>query len=264
MHPRLLSTLLLVEPVIFGERAGGPNPALLSTIRRDVWNSREQAEKSLRKGLSSWDERSLDKFLKYGLRAVPTKLHSPEHNAELPPSAVTLATSKHQEAWAYSQINFGHHDSELDRLILPDWDPRIGLPYLAYRPECVVAMRNLPQVRPSVLYIFGATSPLSPPKYQEQKLNQTGTGLGGSGGAAEGRVEKIVLQRTGHLVLFEKIDACAEASANWIHRWFHRWLADEEILRNHKSEKSDDANLRMTDAWIKAVKLPVDTLRGKL
>ena len=264
MHPRLLSTIVLIEPVILDDYPAGPNAALLSTLRRDVWDTRAKAETSLRRAFASWDSRALDKFLQYGLRAVPTALYDPSRHEHLSPSSVTLTTSKHQEAWAYIQVNLEPKDSGLDRLLLPDWDPVIELPNLSSRPECFITMRNLPFVRPSVLYVFGAKSPLSLPKFQEKKLKTTGIGTGGNGGVAEANVEKSVLQESGHLVIFEKPGECANVTADWIQRWFDRWLVEERILREHKSRKSDDGMLRMSRAWVDAVRLPANTPRPKV
>ena len=46
MHPRLLSGLILIDPVIqeVTDRKGNLLPAQLSTYRRDTWASREEAE----------------------------------------------------------------------------------------------------------------------------------------------------------------------------------------------------------------------------
>ena len=263
MHPRLLSTIVLMEPVILDDYPGGPNPAFLSTIRRDIWDTRAKAETSLRRAFATWDPRALEKLLQYGLRAVPTALYDPSRHEHLSPSSVTLTTSKHQEAWAYTQVNLEPKDSGLDRLLLPDWDPVIELPHLSSRPECFTTMRNLPYVRPSVLYVFGAKSTLSLPQYQEKKVKMTGIGTGGSGGVAEAKVEKRVFQESGHLVIFEKPDECANVAANWIQRWFDQWLTEEKTLRDYKS-KSDDSMLRVSQAWVDAVKVPGNTPRPKV
>ena len=263
MHPRLLSTLILIEPVILDEGSGGPNPALPSTLRRDIWDARAKAEASLRKAFATWDQRALDRFLEYGLRAVPTALYDTSRTKHIASDAVTLTTSKHQEAWAYAQINFEPKQSGLDRLLLPDWDPVIELPQLAARPECLITMRNLPYIRPSVLYVFGGKSPLSLPKFQDKKVRMTGIGIGGNGGVAEAKVEKAVLQGSGHLVVFEKPDESANVTAGWIKKWLEQWMTEEKIVRDYKSKKSDDGMLRMSRLWVDAVKLPMSASRPK-
>jgi len=263
MHPRLLSTLVLIEPVILDENHGGPNPALGSTRRRDVWDSPAKAEMQLRKAFSTWDQRALEKYLRHGLRAVPTALYDPSKNKKISPDSVTLTTSKHQEAWDYAQVSFDPQNATLDRLLLPDWDPVIELPNFSSRPECLITMRNLLQLRPSVLWVFGGKSPLSLPHFQDKKMKATGVGVGGNGGVAEGKVEKKVLAKSGHLLVFEQPDECADAIADWIERWFGRWLDEETVIRKHGSKKSDDGMLRMSKAWVDAVKLPTNAPRPK-
>ena len=229
----------------------------MATKRRDIWDTRAKAEASLRKAFSNWDTRATENFLKYGLRRVPTAVY----NFNQTSNSVTLTTSKHQEAWAYSQINFEPQEAGLDRLLLPDWHADVGLPYNAFRPESFIAMQNLPHLRPSVLYVFGTSSPLSSTRLQDQRVIHTGTGIGGSGGSAEGMVEKEVLQDTGHLAVFEQPEATANATANWIKKWFDRWLEDEKFLSEYKSKKSDASMVRVSKAWIDAVKLPSNAPR---
>ena len=250
MHPRLLSTLVLYEPVILGQANGEPNPAFMSTVRRDLWDSRAAAESSLRKAFRSWDPRATDRYLRYGLRDVPTALYDANRDPNIAPSAVTLTTSKHQEAWAYAQPNLEPCTAGLDRLLLPDWDLAVDLPRLYSRPECSATMRNLPYLRPSVFYVFGGKSPLSHPNSQDEKVNITGTGIGGSGGLVEGKVGKAVFEKSGHLLVFEHVDECARVSADWIDQWFRQWLAEEEFHKRYRSKKSDDAMLRSTQAWV--------------
>ncbi|KAL8823415.1 MAG: hypothetical protein Q9191_005876 [Dirinaria sp. TL-2023a] len=243
------------------EHAEGPNPALPSTLRREIWDNRAKAETALRKAFKTWDQRALEKYLQYGLRNTPTALFDPNLDKSLSPESVTLATSKHQEAWAYAQVNFNPQDARLDRLLLPDWDSKVELPHLTSRPECFAAIRNLPYVRPSVLYIFGGKSPLSPRHLQDRKVNATGIGTGGSGGVAEGMVEKRVFPTSGHLLVFEDPGASAEATADWIQRWYARWGADEQRIRSYKDPKSEEGMLRMSHAWVEAIKRPANAPR---
>lgn len=172
-----------------------------------------------------------------------------------------MATSKHQEAWAYTNINFRPANARLDRLLLPDWDSKIELLHLNSRPECLITIRNLPYVRPSVLYIFGAKSPLFLQHWQDRKVNATGTDTGGNGGVAEGMVQKKVLENDGHLLVFENPGESADATADWIQRWHASWLEEEQLIRDHKDPKPDGAMLRTSAAWVEAVKLPSNAPR---
>ena len=65
MHPRLLSTLVLIEPVMMDEISGTPSPVLQSTVRRDIWETRAKTKSCLRKAFKSWDPRALDRLFKY-------------------------------------------------------------------------------------------------------------------------------------------------------------------------------------------------------
>ena len=51
-------------------------------------------------------------------------------------------------------------------------------------------------------------------------MHATGTGLGGSGGAVRGMVEKAVLKEGTHLLVLEKVGWCAETAVGWIGRWY--------------------------------------------
>ena len=99
MHPRLLSTLVLIEPVIMDEISGTPIPVLQSTVRRDIWETRAKAEAHLRKAFQSWDARALDRMVEYGLRETPTALYSSNCNQTIASGSVTLRTTIHQAAW---------------------------------------------------------------------------------------------------------------------------------------------------------------------
>ena len=205
----------------------------------------------------------MDKYLQFGLRDVPTALYDSARNKDIAPSAVTLTTTKHQEAWMYAQMNLEPREAGLDRLLLPDWDPVVESPHLSSRPECHITMRNLPFVRPSVLYVFGEKSHLAPVEEQDKKVSRTGVGTGGSGGADEGKVEKSVVPKASHLVMFEQPIETASVAADWIRRWYERWLAEEERMRQYGTKTSKDDMLRMSKAWIDAAKLPVDSSRPK-
>jgi pimeloyl-ACP methyl ester carboxylesterase len=261
IHPRLLSTLILYEPVVMtsGARNGGLNPALMSTMRRDLWDSRAKAESYFRKAFPTWDPRVVELFLKYGLRATPTALY--DDTQKIPASAVTLTTSKHQEAWNYTQCNFEPEEAGLDRLLLPDWDKDLDVPMMYTRVECSITMRNLPYLRPSVLYVFGAKSLFSPPTAQEEKMSLTGSGVGGSGGEAEGKVQRVVFPDSGHLLVFENVQESARASADWIEQWFRQWLVDERFYKGYESKKSDKDMLRVSKAWVASTKLSNTTPR---
>ena len=253
MHPRLLSTLVLYEPVILDEVGMDVSPAKFISKRQDLWETREKAEVSLRKTFRNWDPECIKRYLQFGLRPIPTRLYNRETESNLPTSAVTLTTTKHHEAWSTAMPNLEPESAGLDRLILADWDPVTERPFSFARPECWAAMRALPFLRPSVLWVFGSRSYLSWPRAQDSKLRVTGTGVGGSGGAAQGMVEKAVLEGGSHTLVFEQINWSAENAADWIGRWFQGWLVDEELLAGYQSKRSDAVTGKASEESLRAV-----------
>ena len=232
----------------------------MNAKRRDLFPSPAKAEAAFRKGLSKWDPRVLDRYLQFGLRSVPTAIYDPAKDSQISAEAVTLTTTKYQEGWAYLTPNFEPEDAGLDDLLLPDWRDE-HRESLFSRPECWSAMTVLPLVRPSVLWVFGGESYLSLPAMQDAKMQATGTGVGGSGAAAKGKVEKTVIEKGSHLVVFEDVGSCAEVASEWIERWFKGWLKEEKFWREYKSRKSDSEMLRFTEDWMKVANARVGTKR---
>ena len=262
MHPRLLSTLVLIEPFIQSEAPPGPNAAKFATMRPDIWPSREVAEQKFRqsKMYSGWDRRVLDRYLEHGLRNVPTALYPA--SVSFPPAAVTLKTSKHQEAWSYVRPNFEPRsdDLALERFLSPDTDPQAEGKLLTIRAEPGITSRNLPFLRPSVCYIFGKKSPMSSPQLQAQKMSRTGTGVGGSGGVPAGKVIKVEIE-AGHLVVMEAVDQCAGISAEWFGRWLGEWKDEEEMVKKRGSRKSERGMMAVSEEWKEVMKKHPETLR---
>ena len=246
-----------MEPVIQPEHAPGPNAALMSSYRLDLWPSRKAAEAAFRKNkfFQTWDSRVFDKYIEYGLRQVPTALYpSPVEGGPVSPGSVTLTTSKHQEAWSYVRSNFEPQDKHTDRLLSPDLDPQDQGQFHFTRAECNITYANLPHLRPGVLYIWGSTSGLTSPQWEVDKLRLTGTGVGGSGGVPAGKVQRVVIDGFGHLVPCEQTSICAGHAADWLGRWLKQHRADEDFYRNHDSRKSAQDMLVTSDEWKKRVR----------
>lgn len=136
IHPRLLTNLILIDPVINRyEKASHPNIARASTFRVDLWKSKEDAERSFRKSkfYQGWDERVFQRWMEFGIRQVPTALY-PRTGTE-----VTLSTTKHQEVFSFFRPNFrGLNDKGeeiVNRETHPDLDLTVGVHYPFYRPE---------------------------------------------------------------------------------------------------------------------------------
>ena len=266
IHPRLFCSLALIEPVLFADWTPyGPNPALPTSYRPDLWPSRDKAEVSFRKNpfFKTWDARVLDNYLNYNLRETPTATYPI-------PGMVTLTTTKHQEAWAYVRSNFtpqlAEHDP-LQQLLSPDVDPKDTGKYVFTRAEDILAAKGLPHLRPSLLYIFGSQSPLNSPAGQDEKMAVTGTGLGGSGGAKAGRVEKAVVEGSAHMTPMDKTKECAVLLGCWFIKEMERFKAEELFFQNYNSGKSERDKLVVSKQWLDYVRHGFDIVRplkGKL
>ncbi|KAF4634054.1 hypothetical protein G7Y89_g4067 [Cudoniella acicularis] len=123
MHPRLLSTVILMDPVIQQHASApkGPSPARSSAFRRDLWPSREEAIAAFRKSkfYSTWDPRVFDRWCKYGIRETPTNIYPNEKGA------VTLTTTKNHECFTFMRPSWEGVAPDgatvLRRELVPDW-----------------------------------------------------------------------------------------------------------------------------------------------
>ena len=223
---------------------------------------------------SAWDSRVLHKFVEHGLRETPTLLYptatDPDDETKAEPvkdGSVTLTTSKHQEAWSYLRSNFSPRRSsnpnsdEQERLMSPDLDPSIQGARLFHRAEVVLSNIHLPQLRPRVLWIFGARSPINSQDLQKEKMTRTGIGVGGSGGVEVGKVEKVVVPKTAHLVMFERVDKSAAILADWLRKQSQTFREEEEFYSKSSSGKSEKNMLVMSDQWLRGVRQKRDAER---
>ncbi|KAI0112432.1 Alpha/beta hydrolase family-domain-containing protein [Nemania sp. FL0031] len=254
LHPRLLTTLVLLDPtiVVFDPaRHSGPgvSPAQASTFRREVWPSRQDAVESFKRSpfYQSWDPRVLDAWNKHALRDLPTLLF-PEPPTSTSPSTipgVTLRTTKHQEVLTFFRPLYPYIITHpptasspettysVSRSGAPDYDPSFSSQPLGpgafdfYRSEGHNVLKYLPHVRPSVLFVHGATSDLSLPHLRAGRVSTCGTGPGGSGGAAAGRVSEVVVEGRGHLFPMEVPAETAAYAARWIGGEMARWRDEQ-------------------------------------
>ncbi|MCJ1474796.1 hypothetical protein MMC13_003456 [Lambiella insularis] len=246
----------------------GPNAAFLSSHRPDLWPSRAGAEASFRRNkfFKDWDPRTLEKFVQFGLRETPTAVY-PDSEA----GAVTLTTTKHQEAWSYLRSNFtpqsNSHHEPVEHLLSPDVAPTDAIKYVFNRPECALSLLGLPYLRPSVLWVYGEHSPINVPEIRKEKMPLTGSGIGGSGGLQTGKVEEVVFEEAGHMVPMEKVKECGELMARWLEKQVEEFRTEEAFYREYDSKKSERGRLVMSKEWLQGVRRKADSKRpvkGKL
>ncbi|KAK5674700.1 hypothetical protein LTS10_012701 [Elasticomyces elasticus] len=222
----------------------------LSTFRRDVWPSRAAAAKKFAssKFYQSWDPRVLEKWNEYGLRDLPTEQYPDAVKSDEDGPPVTLSTTVAQEVYPYLRATYPDprllHDNKPLRDVHPDDVDQI--PFA--RAECQELYRKLPEIRPSVHYVFGRTSEASTSKLREGKMTTTGTGVGGSGGASEGMVGETVLD-CGHLVPMERPTECAEVCASHIADSLDKWDDEEQKRQAVWNSLSRRQRVDINDEW---------------
>lgn len=274
MHPRLLHTLVLLDPVVQRQTTQLDGYSLrenkriiakttqLSTHRRDIWPSRQAAAEGFKRSpfYQAWDHRVLDRWVEYGLRDLPTAIHplgGKPVDAKNPP--VTLRTPLHQEVFTFSRPNYNHvpgSGKAVNRVTHPDLDETHPDSYPFYRPEPSRIFSQLPHLRPSVLYVFAGKSDMCMPDMRADKLANTGTGLGGSGGVAAGRVRDVFLEDFGHLLAQEAVNECADAAVCWLGPELRRWRDEEESFRSVWHKKSKLEKQTVDAEWLKHVPAP--------
>jgi pimeloyl-ACP methyl ester carboxylesterase len=238
--------------------------ARLSTTRRDVWPSRNAAAEKFRasKFYQQWDPRVLEKWIEYGLRDLPTEQYPqlPESKDDTGPP-VTLTTTTAQEVYFYLRANYPESRLLQDgESVLQELREAEGLDVPFDMPEGRQLYERLPELRPSVLFIFGSNSEASPADYRADKMTRTGTSFGGSGGAAKGKVHEKLLE-CGHLVGMEKPAESAAASADFMAAELQRWDEREKKWDEIWASLSRKERVGINDLWKK--QLGVEEKSGK-
>ncbi|KAF6795002.1 toxin biosynthesis [Colletotrichum sojae] len=270
-NPRLLSAVVLLDPVIsrWSSNAKGSiaaSPAAASAHRRDVWPSRDEARAAFLRSpfYQSWDPRVFEAWIDHGLRDVPTPLY-PEKS-----SKVTLTTTKHQEVFTYFRPSWHAYDpsgSSVTRPhLVPDLDPSLNERYHTYplyRAEGASTLARLPHLRPPAMYVFGGESDLSTPELREEKMRLTGSGVGGSGGVARGKVAEATLPGGGHLFPMEVPDVAAKLAAGWIARGLEEWRREEEEFEEW-TRLGEREKTTLTEEWYKHIGRPERPPKAKI
>ena len=262
MHPRLLHSIILLDPVIqersaeLDDKQADSKPrtnlAQLSTFRRDIWPSREEAAASFAKSAfyKTWDNRVLQRWVQYGLRDTPTALHP-----DSKPPKVTLSTTPAQEVFTFLRPNYEGHGvngNPVNRSTHADLDPAGKHLYPFYRAESPSVYNRLPEVRPGILYIFGETSAVSNRHMNREKMLRTGVGVGGSGGFEEGRVKDITLPGVGHLIPMEDPEKTAEEIVEWVSVEMPRFEEETKAWEKWRSKTLKEKS-GIDEKWSKAM-----------
>ncbi|KAF2202542.1 alpha/beta-hydrolase [Delitschia confertaspora ATCC 74209] len=266
IHPRLFQGLILMEPIIQERAPPGPNAAYMTSYRPDFWDSMEEARAFFLKGkfYKTWDPRALDKYLQHGLRKTPTALYP---NA--PPSSVTLTTTKHQESWSYVRSTFAPVPPEdklnkQERILTTDLMTPGQASVMFSRAEPALALHFLPYVQVPILWVFAQKSYINgDPVQREDLISRAGTAVRGSGGRESGAVESVVVEKVGHLMPLEKVEATADAITPFLKKQLEDYRWQEKFWDSYDSEKSERNMLAVSKKWLAETKKKSDIKRPR-
>jgi hypothetical protein len=141
------------------------------------------------------------------------------------------------------------------RNLVPDMAPDSLIKFPFYRPEPPTTLKRIAELRPGVLYVFGSLSDMSSPESCRYKVDITGTGTGGSGGAKEGMVEGVMLEGIGHLVAMEASEKCADAAAVWLGKEVTRF-EKERMEYIEWTKQSFEAKTTFSEEWKRRIGPP--------
>lgn len=232
--------------------------------RREVYADRHEVAASIMKSkyYAKWDPRAKRNLIEYGF--VPVQGSEVEFlNEKSSETSVRAITSKHIEIMLMFKPNYeGYGDKGLDsmsaeaRLAVPDIDPDFAANGVSplYRPEFVSVYRNLPHVRPSVLYICGEASSFSTAEIRQERMSRTGVGPGGSGGAKLGRVKEYMIKGGVHtLPMDEHLSLVVEGASNWLADEMSTWRAEEARVGSAWADKPRSEKQQMDDVLHKSL-----------
>ena len=254
MHPSLFMSLMLIEPAIYSDVSPQGGPLLTYTsLKPDFWKSKAELETWVRRNATykGWDQRVVKRLLRFGVRKTPSLLHQDE--------GFTFTTPKHQEAFMIARPRSRGVRDDAGSLLAPE--DQHSTRHIAqavnrspfYQAECREAFRILPFLKPPTLFINANQTIFTSLEQRESVLRVTGTGPGGSGGAALGQVSAIVLDG-GHLLPFEEVLKTAKTIVHFVDKQSKIWKVDEQDWQEKWNQRSPVERQTMDDEWIDHVK----------
>ena len=224
--------------------------------RRTEWGSRDHAEKAMRKSpyFAKWNEHALARYFRFALQDLPP--------SEGKPSPVRMSTSKYLEAAHIFRLNdrgLGLDGLDAlppgDRGTVPDLDPSAAENAPLYSPWTREMFFRLPSLRPWVLYIDGdSVTTASSPQMSAQRVEATGTGIGGSGGAQMGTVKRTIIKGAQHTMpLDEHMGEVADAASGFIVAEVRRWQQEQKSRAWEEDETAQPAPPKQDPKFIGVV-----------
>ncbi|KAF2464466.1 uncharacterized protein BDR25DRAFT_346685, partial [Lindgomyces ingoldianus] len=92
-------------------------------------------------------------------------------------------------------------------------------------------------------------------KLRQQRLSITGTRRGGSGVAADGCIEDMIIENGGHLACFASQKLLRrERHSGYVRKWKHGEQRSSWQRLTRKRVQSKDERKALSDEWLKAVR----------
>ncbi|KAJ5988440.1 hypothetical protein N7481_003650 [Penicillium waksmanii] len=263
LHPRLFTSLTLIEPVISPDIFTGQEAHLDHNVAQAKGYLEIQIRiiQAARKSYKRWDKRVLDRWISNGYRELPVTTRRDSDDSHQADQPVTLASPNYQEVLQYLRSNpldykpvgtyevdetsSGHHDHLLYSDIIGP--PHANSPFYQYEP--ILAWKMLKHIRPAVFNLHGESSPIATPEMRANMLNRTGTGVGGNGGVRESRVQQMVLKGS-HQLPLEQVAETTSAIGPWVGQSAQSWKEDEVRLVEGWAEQSMRDRLKAMNDWV--------------
>lgn len=96
-----------------------------------------------------------------------------------------------------------------------------------------------------------------------EAVKLTGTGIGGSGGAAERRVREVLIQGHSHLFPFSAVKQTTNVCSEWLRTEMMNFRNQEAVWDQKRAAMSARDHLTLPSKWMEVVK-PLSACKGKL
>ncbi|KAF2150306.1 toxin biosynthesis protein-like protein [Myriangium duriaei CBS 260.36] len=254
LHPRLLTSLLLFDPMIQCTIPPGALAVIdYITTKPSTFTSRKEADRMVAQGslFKNWDPRVRRLMVQYGLRDLPTAIHPLPRGCDPKNPPVTFTTTRDHDVWTWLRENFhtkieGDHVM-IDRRTFADMPPSpMFVPF--YRPECSSLYNLMPTLRPSCLFLLSEKSWMNVGELRDAVRN-AGVGIGGSGGIVEGRVRAETIPGSDHLFPLMAVAATADLCTNWLCGETQRFQNNEDDWRQSRIQKGPLADRELSEEW---------------
>ena len=122
--------------------------------------------------------------------------------------------------------------------------------YNAWRKQAFHALNS---VRPPVFYVYGSKSRIATPQFREEKMQETGVGFGGSGGAKDEQVGDCIIPG-GHFLPMECPQKVATEISTWLGGQMVQYRKVERQIQESQRHRSVRERQMMSSQWLETVK----------